>query len=129
MARVLTCPRCYQRVNLDDVVVTTEVTARAVATCGRIVVRRKGRLSVREASASAGIEVEGAMQAESARTAGHLYLGPGATWRGDCAAATLVMHPGARVADGRFQIAPIGDRHGPSDAAAGAAAAPRPAER
>lgn len=129
MARVLTCPRCYRRVNLDDVVVTSEVTTRAVATCGRIVVGRKGRLSVREASASAGIEVEGAMQAESARTAGHLYLGPGATWRGDCAAATLVMHPGARVAAGRFRIAPIRGGDGATDAVSGAPASPRPAKR
>src|SRR5258705_13745960 len=80
MARTLTCPLCYQRITLDDIVVTSTFAARTLVTCGRIVVAKRATGTVREARASGGNEVEGAMQADSAATAAHRDLAPPACW-------------------------------------------------
>lgn len=113
LARTITCPLCYQRISLDDILIDSTVSATRLETCGRVVVTGRGRATVKVVRASRGIDVEGELTTDEAGTAGHLYLGPGAKWRGDCRAASVVMHPGAVVRGGLFRIAR------PDEAAAG----------
>lgn len=103
-ASVLTCPTCYQRVRVDDVVVDGEMVLPRLETCGRIIVRRRGRLHTRlGVRASLGVEVLGELQAETISSC-RVYIGPQATFRGDCRAGGITVETGATILGGRFQI-------------------------
>jgi len=103
-ATVLTCPTCYQRVRVEDVVVENELVLPRLETCGRIVIRRRGRLYTRlGVRASLGVEVLGELQAETVNSC-RVYIGPQATFRGDCQAGGITVETGATILGGRFQI-------------------------
>lgn len=106
-AMVLTCPVCYKRIRVEDVVVNTARAMGRVETCGRVVVRRGGKVTASVVLASEAVEVLGEMQAGTV-VAPVVYIGPKATWRGDLTAARIVVEPGAKVLGGRFRIVPGG---------------------
>ncbi|MBA4029210.1 MAG: hypothetical protein C0475_08795 [Planctomyces sp.] len=102
---VLTCPRCYQRVRVEDVVVDQELYTPRIETCGRVVIRRRGRVVADTVRAAMGVEVLGKMEARSV-AAPNVYIGPGAAWTGDCSAHRIVVETGANIFGGRFRIEP-----------------------
>lgn len=103
-AILLSCPHCYQRVRIDDVVVRSVHHARTVETCGRILIEKKGWVMASFVRAPEGIEVLGAMEAKSV-VSGPVLLGPKSRWKGDLTAPRLYIEPGATIEGGFFRIA------------------------
>lgn len=106
LARTITCPHCYQRLQLDDVVIEADYSVSKVQTCGRLVIGPRARVTAKVVHASAGIELHGQLRAGEASSAGRVAMGPGAQWTGDCRAAELVVHRGAVIHSGLFTITP-----------------------
>ncbi len=104
-AIVLTCPHCYQRVHIEDVVIRGNHHANSVETCGRILVAPRGWLMAGVVIAADGIEVLGRLHAKYVQS-GPVFLGAGASWRGSLLAPSIVIEPGAAVEDGLFDIGP-----------------------
>lgn len=104
-AIVLTCPHCYQRVHIEDVIVRGNHHANSVETCGKILVAPRGWLMAGVVIAAEGIEVLGRFHAKYVRS-GPVFLGAGASWRGSLLAPSIVIEPGAAVEDGLFDIGP-----------------------
>jgi len=104
-AIVLTCPACNQRARVDDIIIANTESQVKIETCGKVFIRRRGKLSVRQIRAGLGIEVLGALAADNVRC-GRLYLGPGASWQGDCTTGSLNMDDSATVRSGKFTIDP-----------------------
>ncbi|MFO0834887.1 MAG: polymer-forming cytoskeletal protein [Phycisphaerales bacterium] len=104
-AIVLTCPHCYQRVHIEDVIVRGNHHANSVETCGRILVAPRGWLMAGVIIAAGGIEVLGRLHAKYVQS-GPVFLAAGATWRGSLLAPSIVIEPGASVEDGLFDIGP-----------------------
>lgn len=104
-AIVLTCPHCYQRVHIEDVVVRGNHHANSVETCGKILVAPRGWLMAGVVIAAGGIEVLGRLHAKYVQS-GPVFLAAGATWRGSLLAPSIVIEPGASVEDGLFDISP-----------------------
>lgn len=104
-AMVLTCPNCYKRVRVDDVVISGCQMHGRVETCGSVVVRPGGRFSVEVLKAGMGLLVEGEVRAGQA-AAPLVVMGPRAVWRGDLQTAKLDLHPQAQIVTGRFKVRP-----------------------
>lgn len=104
-AQVLTCPNCYKRVRVDDVVVTGSQIHGRVETCGSVVIRRGGRFQVEVLKAGMGLLVEGEVRTAHA-AAPMVVMGPAAVWHGDLQTAKLDLHPLARITGGRFRVRP-----------------------
>lgn len=113
-AQILTCPLCYKRVRVDDVVVTGSQIHGRVETCGSVVVRRGGKFNVEVLKAGMGLLVEGEVRTGEA-VAPMVVMGPEAVWRGDLQTAKLDLHPEAKIVSGRFRVRP--DRLTPSPSA------------
>jgi hypothetical protein len=104
-AQILTCPLCYKRVRVDDVIVTGSQIHGRVETCGSVVVRRGGRFQVEVLKAGMGLLVEGEVRTGAA-VAPMVVMGPEAVWRGDLQTAKLDLHPQARIVAGKFRVRP-----------------------
>lgn len=102
-ASTLTCPVCYQRVRVDDVVITGRQNHHRIETCGVVVVKKFAHVHADILASGTGILVEGEVQARSARTPS-LVLGPQAVWSGDVEAQSLSIDPASTIKGGRFQI-------------------------
>lgn len=103
-ALILTCPRCYQRVKVDDVVIYETHIGSALRTCGSILVARNGALHASAIHSSKAIEVLGKLQGH-VTCAGPVFIGPKAVWEGDLTAGRIVIQPGATILGGHFRIA------------------------
>lgn len=99
----LPCPQCHRTLVVEDVVIRNYRPVKTLATCGRLIVRRGGRVVAQTIEAHAGVECHGAVHA-SVRSGGPVTLGARAEWKGDLAAPSLQVKNGARVLGGRFQI-------------------------
>lgn len=102
-ASVLTCPSCYRRVRVEDIVVEREEVGSKFETCGRVIIRRKGRMVASTVVASLGVEVMGELEADAV-VSSRIFIGSRARWRGHCQAGVIIVEPGATIRSGRFQI-------------------------
>ena len=100
---VLTCPGCYQRVRVEDIVINADVVERALETCGRLLIDRRGRVRTGRLAAGLSIEIRGQVAAGEVVT-DRLYVGARAVISGDCRAGALVIEPGAVIGGGRFSV-------------------------
>lgn len=103
-AILISCPHCYQRVRINDVIVKSVHHERSVETCGRILVEKKGWMMASFVHAGEGIEVLGSLDAKSV-VSGPVLLGPKSRWKGDLTAPCLYIEPGATIEGGFFRIA------------------------
>lgn len=102
-AMSISCPWCYKRVTLDDVVVKDVCMQARVQTCGRLLVHRRGSIVASVIEAMQGIEILG--HAEGTITSGGpVLIGPKARVKGDVTAPSIWMEPGAVVEGGYFKI-------------------------
>lgn len=105
-AMILTCPACYKRVRVEDVVVSGEHHAPALETCGVIVVKADSLLVSPMVRAGMGLRVDGCLQGQRVE-AGRVHLGSGARWAGDCRAGAMAIDPGATILSGSFHVGPF----------------------
>jgi predicted RNA-binding Zn-ribbon protein involved in translation (DUF1610 family) len=110
-AESMTCPNCYKRQTVRDVVVDTDRTGGRVETTGILFIKRKGRVWAPGVRAGDAVEVLGELKADVV-THGHVVIGETARWRGDCKANILIVEDGARIDGGYFCIDPTGELAG-----------------
>ncbi len=97
------CPQCSQRVIVGDVIVSAILPVKLVQTCGRVVIKPKGRVNADLIEAHEGVEVNGGVTA-NVLSGGAVIIGPKARWKGDCRAPSVEIKPGARIEGGCFII-------------------------
>ncbi len=97
------CPGCHKPVIVQDVVVTGLKTTGKLQTCGRVVIKTRGRVIAGLIEAQQGVEVWGALNG-NVTSGGPVVIGPKARWKGDCRAPTLRVDLGARIENGFFEI-------------------------
>lgn len=102
-AMSISCPWCYRRVTLDDLVVKDTCWTSRLQTCGRLVVHRKGSLVASLIEAREGIEVLGHVEGKLV-SGGPVLIGPRARVKGDVQAPSVWVEPGAVIEGGYFQI-------------------------
>lgn len=107
-AESATCPTCYKRQTVRDVVVDTDRSGGRVETTGILFIKRKGRVWAPGVRAGDAVEVLGELKADVV-THGHVVIGETARWRGDCTAKILIVEDGARIDGGFFRIDPRGE--------------------
>jgi cytoskeletal protein CcmA (bactofilin family) len=102
-ALTTSCPGCFKRVTVDDIVVKTIESVRKLQTCGRVVVHKTGRVFAQTVEAEEGVQVDGVLEANVV-SGGLVRIGPKATWKGDCRAPSLAVELGGKVIGGYFEI-------------------------
>ncbi len=102
-ATTLTCPVCYQRVRVDDVILSGREIHHKVETCGVIVVKRGAKVSADTLSSGTGILVEGEVRTRVSKSPS-IVIGPEAAWHGDLTTNQLTIEPGGTVLGGKFNI-------------------------
>jgi phage FluMu protein Com len=104
-AITLTCPRCYQRLRVDDIVIQGEVSVGSLRTCGCLLIARRSVLRAQTVEARGGVQVLGRLAAKSV-SGRSVRIGPKASFEGDCRAEAITIDPTAAVLAGRFEIRP-----------------------
>jgi cytoskeletal protein CcmA (bactofilin family) len=103
-AMSISCPWCYRRVGLDDLVIKGACWTSKIQTCGRVVVKARATLVAPLIEASQGVEVHGTIEGAIVSGA-QLYVGPRARVKGQIRAPSIKVEPGG-VLEGAFvQIA------------------------
>lgn len=97
-----TCPHCYKRLPLGDLIYSGQHSGPAVQTAGIVFVDKKGTLEAPTVEGGEAVEVLGTLRG-NVTTHGHVVIGKKATWTGDCVAPVLVVEPGATIA-GYFAV-------------------------
>ena len=119
------CPHCSQRVIVGDIEVKAILPTRAVQTCGRILVKKGGRVNAELVEAHGGLECHGAISAVRVLSGGAVVIGKHARWTGDCVAPSLEISAGARIEGGRFAVPDLSITLDGAPEAAGQVQAPR----
>jgi cytoskeletal protein CcmA (bactofilin family) len=101
-ARSASCPLCHRGLVLDDLLVRDNGFAGKLATCGKVLVEKKGRAITRPIDACEGVDILGSVEARIV-SLGPLYLGRSARVKGECQAPSIVVERGA-VIDGVLRI-------------------------
>lgn len=104
-ATTLTCPVCYKRVRVDDVVLSGRQNHHKVETCGVIVVKRGAKVTADTLSSGTGILVEGEVRTRVSY-APSIVIGPEAAWHGDLQTDQLTIEPGGTILGGKFNVKP-----------------------
>lgn len=102
-AMSISCPWCYRRVTLDDLVVKNTCWTSRVQTCGSLVVHRKGMLVSTRIEARAGMHILGGVEG-SLLSGGPVFIGKFAHIKGDLTAPAIDIENGAVINGGRFTI-------------------------
>lgn len=105
MATILTCPACYQHLNVADVTLNRSERIPLIRTAGSVVIPRGVRVAADLVECGLLLDVQGELRA-SARCAGELRLGPGALLIGSVRAASVTIAPGAHLSGARLEIGP-----------------------
>jgi len=100
------CPGCNKPVIVEDIVVDRlRAGLVELRTCGKVTIKKKGRLMVaKTVEAHGGIECDGVMEAKAVVSGKTVKLGPKSQWHGDIDAPAVVMAAGARVKPSRFNV-------------------------
>lgn len=114
------CPHCYTRIDVSDVLIKSTHWGGRIETCGAVTIHRKARAQSTTITAGGPVHILGLF--EGALTAGGLvFLGEHATIRGCLRAPAIHIQPGAIIDDARLIIP--GNAH---DALTGAAPSAAP---
>lgn len=101
-AMTTSCPACFKRVVIEDIVVRHAQGNTVLQTCGRVVVQPRASVVARRIRAIEGVEMLGTLEA-SVESDGSVRIGAGARWKGDCTARAVIVEAGAVIV-GRFMI-------------------------
>lgn len=99
------CPHCYKRVTIDDLVVSGNCWAARLQTCGFLTVERKGHLVASAIEARVGMQIDGYVEGDIA-SGGKVWLGPRARVKGGIAAPSIHIEQGATLDGGFFRVTP-----------------------
>lgn len=99
----VSCPKCSKKLLVEDVTISNTHSVTRLQTCGRIVVKPKGRIIADLIEAHQGIEALGIVEAKVVR-GGTIVIGPKAKWQGDCHTPSLTVKLGAVINSGHFVV-------------------------
>lgn len=125
-AMSISCPWCYKRVTLDDLIVKGTCWTSRVQTCGRLVIEKKGVLVASYIEARCGMTIDGAAEGNLI-SGGPVVLGPKAHVKGDLEAPSIDVAKGAIIEGGFFKIVTARPKSGIKHA--GFARPPSPSQR
>ena len=97
------CPACSKALMVDDLIIKSVEAVRKLQTCGRLVVRKNGRVIAGYVEAHQGVDVEGVMEA-NVLSGGPVRIRAKAQWKGNCNAPSVAIEDGCRIAGGRFVV-------------------------
>ena len=103
-AMSISCPWCSRRLTLDDLAIRDRCWTSRLQTCGRILIHRRGLVNARVIEAMEGIEIQGTVEGNIV-SGGPVLIGAGARVKGDLAAPSIIIEPGATIEGGMFRIA------------------------
>lgn len=123
------CPACFKRVVIEDIVVRHAQGNTVLGTCGRLIVQPRASVVARRIRAIEGVEMRGTLEA-AVESDGAVKIGATGVWKGDCRARAIVVEAGATILGGHFAIGnaqPVSPRlPGGSRATVRSGAAPSP---
>jgi len=99
----VTCRFCNKSLRLEDIAITHYEAKRLIATCGVIVVEKKGT-AVTDAIKCGGLTVRGKVKG-TIESQGSVSIGAQADLKGDVTAPSLAVAAGARL-EGYYDIGP-----------------------
>ncbi len=104
-AQSTSCPGCNKPLIVGDVdVKQLKGPLKEVRTCGRIIVRKKGRLMAEYVEAHGGIDNQGVIDARHVVCGSVIRLAPKSQFKGDLVAPSLEIQLGARILGGLFAV-------------------------
>lgn len=104
-AMSMPCSVCNKTVLIEDVVVKSYQGVHSIETCGKLIVKKKGKVVAQSrVVAHGGIDLEGSIHCPHALVSGLVRMGPKSEWRGDLRATALSVAEGAKILRGSFVI-------------------------
>jgi|GEM_PF-684141 len=97
------CPKCFKKLVLDDLVIKVTQSLKTLQTCGKITVEKRGRIIAHLVQAQEGVDIRGKMESRKYR-GGPVVIRETATWKGDCAAPSVLVKKGGGIVGGLFSI-------------------------
>ncbi len=100
------CPGCNKPVIVEDVVVDRlRAGLVELRTCGKVTIKKKGRLMVaKTVEAHGGIECEGVLEAKEVISGQTAVLGPKCQWSGGLTAPGAIVKEGAKIKPSLFNV-------------------------
>lgn len=102
-AITVSCPKCFQRVAVEDVHFKASQFGGDIRTCGVITVTNKSLVQAKTLQASEGVEIDGTVEARLV-AGDSVHVTAGSRLRGDCNARTIRIERGATIEGGYFRI-------------------------
>lgn len=106
-AQSTSCPGCNKPVMVADQVIDKQRgPIRELKTCGKVTIKKRGRLICHHIVAHAGLECEGIVDAKTVISGMPVMLGKKSNFKGDLTAPAVVITEGATIQPSRFAIGP-----------------------
>ncbi|MEM6459852.1 MAG: polymer-forming cytoskeletal protein [Planctomycetota bacterium] len=106
-AQSTSCPGCNKAVMVADQVIDKQRgPIRELKTCGKIVVKKRGRLICHHVVAHDGLTCDGILDARTVESGTLVTLGKKSNFKGDLAAPAIDIAEGAVIQPSRFAIGP-----------------------
>ncbi len=103
-AMSVSCPNCHKPVLIENIVVKNYRPVKKLQTCGKLIIRKGGRVAAEIVEAHMGLEVFGSLEANQTLSGGTVLIGAKALWKSDCHAPSLIVKSGATLRGGYFSI-------------------------
>ncbi|MEM7627348.1 MAG: polymer-forming cytoskeletal protein [Planctomycetota bacterium] len=106
-AQSTSCPGCYKSVIVHDIEIGNQVGPKTeLKTCGKIVIKKRGRLICQTVVAHDGLTCEGIIDARTVASRMPVTLGKKSNFKGDLTAPSVDIQAGAVIQPSRFAIGP-----------------------
>ncbi|MFI4896728.1 MAG: polymer-forming cytoskeletal protein [Phycisphaerales bacterium JB059] len=97
------CPHCYKRIDVSDIIIRHAHWGGRIETCGSILVQRRAKAQASTAIAGGTVDILGVFEG-SLIAGGAVRLGPEAVIRGAVRAPNIHIDPGAVIDDAHLDI-------------------------
>lgn len=109
-AQSTSCPGCYKSVIVHDIEIGNQVGPKTeLKTCGKIVIKKRGRLICQRIVAHDGLICEGIIDAKTVASRMPVTLGKKSNFKGDLTAPSVDIQAGAVIQPSQFAIGPLID--------------------
>ncbi|MEE9403255.1 MAG: hypothetical protein V3V20_00040, partial [Algisphaera sp.] len=104
-AQSTSCPGCNRPVMVADQIIDKQRgPLRELKTCGKVIIKKKGRLICHHVVAHAGLECEGVLDSKTVTSNQRVIFGPKANFRGDLTAPSVDIGDGMVIQRSYFRI-------------------------
>ena len=103
-AQSTSCPNCNKALLVSDIILSKYDAVKAKQTCGKIVIKKKGRLIAELVEANEGIECEGILEAKRVISGKTVLLKKKCSFQGHLQAPACVVELGATIKPSLFEV-------------------------